>query len=68
MFPFYKLKIGIFLFFLFSKFLFSLQKEEDLQNKQNTNPQKTHFYKFKTGPIMLRNILGPFLTYTWTSF
>ena len=39
--------------------------------KQAKNNKKTHFYKLKTGPIMLRNILGPvfnlyldhFLTY-----
>ena len=42
-----------------------------IKNKQKNNQKKTHFYKLKTGPIMLRNILGPvfnlyldqFLTY-----
>ena len=41
---------------LFLKISFSLQKEED-KNKQKTT-QNT-ISKLKTGPMMLRNILGP---------
>ena len=29
------------------------------KKKQKKQQKKTHFYKLKTGPIMLRNILGP---------
>ena len=40
--------------FLLSKISLSLQKEEDIQNNK-----KALFYAIKTGPIMLRNMLGP---------
>ena len=29
------------------------------KNQQTHNQKNTQFYKLKTGPIMLRNILGP---------
>ena len=73
--PFYKLKAGpiffIFSFCYFQKSHFPLERRGCLKNKQKQQPKKTHFYKLKTGPIMLRNILGPvfnlyldqFLTY-----
>ena len=62
--PFLVLKTGpIFLFFfvfLFLKISFSLQKEEDFSKKRRkTNKKKKTFLALKTGPILLRNILGP---------
>ena len=45
--------------FLFVKISFSLQKEEDLSKKRRKRNKKTTFLAFKTGPILLRNILGP---------
>ena len=62
MFAFYKLKNGPFGGgFLFLKITFSLQKEEKFRKLSKQNNKKTHFYKLKIGPIMLRNILGPAL-------
>ena len=76
--PFYKLKTGPSFFFSFSFFLFRKSHSPcrkkrifERKNKQKNNQKKTHFYKLKAGPIMLRNILGPvfnlyldqFLTY-----
>ena len=48
--------------FLFLKISFSLQKGGFLKNKQKTTT-KTHFLKLKTGPIMLRDMLGPFFNF-----
>ena len=48
----------LFFVFWFSKISFSLHKEEDFSKTCKNNPKK-HFYKLKTGPIMLRNMLGP---------
>ena len=49
-----------FFVFLFLKISFSLQKEEDF-SKTNEKYTKTKdpFLALKTGPILLRNILGP---------
>ena len=60
-----------FFLILFSKISFSLQKEEAFWKTSKKQQKNTHFYKLKTGPIMLRNMLGPvfnlyldqFLTY-----
>ena len=62
--PFLVLKTGpiflFFLFFLFLKISFSLQKEEDFSKKEEKQKKKqTTFLALKTGPILLRNILGP---------
>ena len=74
--PFYKLKIGPSLFFLFFLFIITYlilpaERRWFLKNKQKTTKKTTHCYKLKIGPIMLRNMLGPvfnlyldqFLTY-----
>ena len=52
--------------FFFSKLLFSLQKEEEKKNKKK-NKHNDPIIVLKTGPIMLRNILGPILTQPWTN-
>ena len=77
MLPFYKLKAGpivlFFFAFYFQKYHSPCRKKMIFENKQNTTTTKTHFYKLKTGPIMLRNIFGPifnldldqFLTYVF---
>ena len=62
--PFLKLKTGPidFLIFYFWKSHSPLQKEEDFWTKKTsktTTTTKIQFLKLKTGPIMLRNILGP---------
>ena len=44
-------------FFLFLKISVSLQKEEDKKRRKNKN--NNPILALKTGPIMLRNILGP---------
>ena len=49
-----------FFVFLFLKISFSLQKEEDFSKKEEEKEtKKTTFLALKTGPILLRNILGP---------
>ena len=61
--PFYVLKTGpsffcFFCFLLSLKISFSLEKEEDFlkkAEKHNNGP----ILVLKTGPIMLRNMLGP---------
>ena len=59
-----KWSIFLFLFFLlFSKILFSLQKEEDLWKTSPKTTKKTQFVKLKSGPIMLRNIIGPLFNF-----
>ena len=53
--------------FYFQKSHYPCRKKRIFEKQQ----KQTHFYKLKTGPIMLRNILGPifnlyldqFLTY-----
>ena len=63
-------------FFCFFAFYFQkshspCRKKRIVQKQAKKQQKKTHFYKLKTGPIMLRNILGPvfnlyldqFLTY-----
>ena len=70
---FLKLKSGpIFLFFwgfYFSKISFSLQKEEDFwKTRQKKQPKKTQFLKLKSGPIMLRNIIGPLFNFNLAHF
>ena len=62
MFAFSSVKTGpffsfFFFCFLFLKIAFSLQKEEDFSKK--TKQKKDPFLALKTGPILLRNILGP---------
>ena len=77
-FPFYKLETGHvfpFFFFIFKNRILPAERRGSLKNKQK-QPKKTHCYKLKTGPIMLRNILGPvfnlyldqFLTYKFVIF
>ena len=67
--PFLKLKTGPFFFvFLFSKISFSLQKEEDFEKQAKKKQQKKQFLKLKTGPIMLRNILGPVFNFNLDQF
>ena len=47
---------------IFLKISFSLQKEEDLRPKkppQKNNNKKMQIYVLTTGPILLRNMLGP---------
>ena len=62
--PFLVLKTGPIFFcfvFLFLKISFSLQKEEDFskKTKKKTPKKKDPFLALKTGPILLRNIIGP---------
>ena len=60
-----------FLFFcVFLKISFSLQKEDDFSKSKAPPPPKKNDPKvvLKTGPILLRNILGPILTQPWTNF
>ena len=69
--PFYKLKTGSFFCFIFENLILPAERRGFLRNKQK-QPKNTHFYKFKIGPNMSRNIFGPvfnlyldhFLTYT----
>ena len=61
-FPFYKLKTGPFVLFVFAFFQKShspCRKKRIFEKQAKNNQKKTHLYKLKTGPIMLRNILGP---------
>ena len=59
----------VFFVFLFSKISFSLQKEEDFwKTSQKKQQKKTQFLKLKTGPIMLRNILGPVFNFNLDQF
>ena len=39
-----------------------------LQKKTKNNNKKTQFFKLKTGPIMLRNILGPIFNFNLDQF
>ena len=49
-----------FSFFVFLKISFSLQKEEDFSKKTKKKTKKIDpFLALKTGPILLRNIIGP---------
>ena len=80
-FPFYKLKnwskfFFVLLVFYFQKSHSPCRKKRIFENQAKNNQNNTHFYKLKTGPIMLRNILGPifnfyldqFLTYKFVDF
>ena len=71
-FAFYKLKlVQFFLAFYFQKSHSPCRKKRIFEKQTKKQQTNTHFYKLKTGPIMLRNILGPvfnlyldqFLTY-----
>ena len=51
------------------KISFFLQKEEDfLKNKPTKITKKTQFLKLKTGPLMLRNMLGPIFNFNLDQF
>ena len=60
--------LGFLVFFLFLKISFSLQKEEDFWKTSKKTTKKTQFLKLKTGPIMLRNILGPVFNFNLDQF
>ena len=61
--PFLVLKTGpFFLFFCFIVFknlILPAERRGFFKKKKKTNKQKTTFLALKTGPILLRNILGP---------
>ena len=66
--PFLKLKTGpICLFFIFENLILPAERRGFLKNKQKQQ-QKTQFLELKTGPIMLRNILGPVLNFNLDQF
>ena len=44
---------------MFLKISFSLQKEEDFSKKAKKTKKNDPFLALKTGPILLRNIIGP---------
>ena len=46
-------------FFCFLKISLSLQKEEDFKKKKKKETKNDPILVLKTGPILLRNILGP---------
>ena len=55
-------------FSCFSFFVSSFCSENDIiQNKGPPQKSIWTIFKSRTGPIMLRNILGPSLTYVWTN-
>ena len=62
-FAFYKLITGpmflLFLFVCFENLVLPADRRGFFKNKQQNNQKNTQFYRLKTGPIMLRNILGP---------
>ena len=49
----------VFLVFYFQKSHSTCRKKRIFEKQAKNNQTKTLFYKLKTGPIMLRNILGP---------
>ena len=52
----------VFFFFIFENLILPAERRGFLKkNKQKQQQKKTQFLKLKTGPIMLRNILGPVL-------
>ena len=60
---------SIFLFFLFLIFenlILPAERRGFLKNKQKQ--QKKHILKLKTGPIMLRNMLGPVFNFNLDQF
>ena len=67
--PFLKLKTGHFFCFLFfENIILPAERRGFLKNKQKTTTKKTQFLKLKTGPIMLRNILGPVFNFNLDQF
>ena len=71
--PFLKLKTGPFLFvfllfFIFENLILPAERRGFLKNKQKTTTNKTQFLKLKTGPIMLRSILGPVFNFNLDQF
>ena len=70
MFALFKVKkwsIFCFFWFYFSKISFSLQKQEDFW-KTRQKQQKTQILKLKSGPITLRNIIGPLFNFNLAHF
>ena len=58
------------LYFCFRKSRSPCRKKRIFEKKtsKKNNNKKTQFLKLKSGPIMLRNRIGPILTLTWTTF
>ena len=65
--PFLKLKTGPFFFFIFENLILPAERRGFLKNKQKQQ-QKNTISKVKTGPIMLRNILGPVFNFNLDQF
>ena len=51
----------LFFAFYFQKSHSPCRKKRIFEKQAKNNNKTTHFYKLKTGPIMLRNMLGPVL-------
>ena len=56
------------MFFIFENLILPAERKEFLKNKQKTTTKKTQFLKLKTGPFMLRNILGPIFNFNLDQF
>ena len=65
--PFLKWNTGPF-FFFFENLILPAERRGFLKNKQKTTTKKTQFLKLKTGPIMLRNMLGPGFSFNLDQF
>ena len=55
-------------FFIFENLILPAERKSFFENKQKQQQTKTQFLKLKTGPIMLRNILGPVFNFNLDQF
>ena len=68
LFAIFKSKSGPFFVFLFWKFYSPCRKKRIFEKQAKQQQKKTQFLKLKTGPIMLRNILGPVFNFNLDQF
>ena len=57
-----------FVFFVFKNLVLPAERRGFLKNKPKKQQKKTQFLKLKSGPIMLRNIIGPLFNFNLAHF
>ena len=54
--------------FFFENLVLSADRRGFLKNKPKNTTKKTQFWKLESGPIMLRNIIGPLFNFNLDHF
>ena len=68
MFAFSSVKSWSNFFVFFENLILPAERRGFFKKMKRKKQKQTTFLALKTGPILLRNILGPVLTLAWTSF